>query len=357
MRTFIGALILTAVLAAAAPAQFNVPVLPPGGQITSVPTTFAQSPYNVPYSAVRPVYSYGGAALPNYGGIYVQDPIGGYYNGISSLVGAYGQYGKDYQRARLLSEDVERSKMTTRRLLIEQQRWEQSLIPTSEDVRVYKMERDRRRALNDPPLSEIISGDALNIVLQTVQNAQGKGGYGPMVPLDKDLVDRLNLTATPGGNIALFKDGGKLRWPFVLRDTPFDSDRERVQDLVYKAVKETQADNLSPATLRELKGAVGVIDATLEKMGPEMSIPDSIQARRFVDEVRDGVKALEQPNAADYLNKKWKPESRSVGDLVAYMTRTGLRFAPALQGEEGPYRALHQALVSYSLGALQSMRK
>jgi hypothetical protein len=106
-----------------------------------------------------------------------------------------------------------------------------------------------------------------------------------------------------------------------------------------------------------LKGAIGNIDSKLEKMAPEMSIPDSIQARRYVDEVKDAVRALEQPNASKYLGGAGKPQSRSIGDLIAYMTKSGLRFAPALQGEEGPYRALHQGMVSYSLGAMQSMRR
>jgi hypothetical protein len=359
MRNLIQALLLMAALASSASAQFIPPALPPGGQITSVPSTAVQSPYpSVPYSGVRPVYTSAPGGFPGYyGGTYIENPISGYYNGVANVIGASGQYNKDYQQARLMNQDVERSKLATRRQLIEQMQWEQSLQPKAEDVRRYKMEQDLRRAINDPPLTEIISGDALNILLSNIQKVQAGGGYGPLVPLDQDVLNHINLTTTPGANIALFKDGGKLRWPFVLRDTPWDKDREKVQDLVYKALKETQGDELSPATLRELKATIGNIDSSLDQKAPEMSIPDSIQARRYVDELKDAVRALENPNASKTLNNTMKPQGRSVGDLLSYMTRTGLRFAPALQGEEGQYRALHQGMVSYSLGAMQSVRR
>jgi hypothetical protein len=181
---------------------------------------------------------------------------------------------------------------------------------------------------------------------------------GPQIGVDEDLLRHINVTsAKGGGNIALFKNGGKLKWPFVLRDTPFDANRTQMQDLVNQALKEVQSDELTPATVRGMRNTLAAFDKTLETKAPEMSIGDSIQARRYVDELKASVKALEHPNANNYLNKKWTPQGRSVGDLVMYMTRNGLRFAPALQGEEGPYRAMHQGLVSYSLGAMQAMKR
>jgi hypothetical protein len=347
---------LLAAVPGLARAQFNTPKLPQGGSVTSVPTTPAQQ-YTAPnYGGVRPAYVnpgyyYGG------GPVVVQDPISGYYNGVANVTAAMGQYGIDYQQSRLMQEDIERSKIQTRKQLIEQKMWEESIKPKSEDIRMQKMELDLRRALNAPPLSDIISGSALNILLQNIQDVQAKGGYGPVIPLDQETLDHLNLSATPDANIALFKNGGKLKWPFVLRDTPFDANRTQMQDLVNRALKEVQDDELTPATVRGMKNTLAAFDKDLDKMAPEMSIADSIQARRYVDELKSSVKALEHPNANNYLTKKWSPQGRSVGDLVAYMTKNGLRYAPALQGEEGPYRAMHQGLVGYTMGAMQSVRR
>ena len=38
-------------------------------------------------------------------------------------------------------------------------------------------------------------------------------------------------------------------------------------------------------------------------------------------------------------------------DLLDYMTKNGLQFAPAVAGEEAAYVALHRALAAYSAGA------
>jgi hypothetical protein len=42
-----------------------------------------------------------------------------------------------------------------------------------------------------------------------------------------------------------------------------------------------------------------------------------------------------------------------VGELVQQMTREGLRFAPAVSGDEPYYTSLHRALVDYDMGMAQ----
>src|SRR5437667_12258827 len=101
MRTVLATLTL-ALGASIAPAQFGAPAPPPGGGFPAVPTTPAQSPYHTPYAGVRPVYPPAGLPAPGYGGVYVEGPVGGYFNGVANVVGAYGQYSKDYPQSRLL---------------------------------------------------------------------------------------------------------------------------------------------------------------------------------------------------------------------------------------------------------------
>jgi len=356
MRTVLATL---AVLLGASPssAQFNG-APPPGGAIPNVPTTPAQSPYHTPYSGVRPTYG-GTAVVPGYGPTVIQNPGVGYFNGVANVVGAYGQYSMDYQQGRLLNQDVERSKLTTRKAFIEQQMWEQSLQPTADDVRRKNMELELSRAMNSPPIGEIVSGVSLNSLLTNIQSMQSKGGYGPTVPLSQETLDRINLTPTAGSNVSMFKDGGKLKFPFALRDTPFDGERAQIQDLVYKAVKETQNDELSPATLRSLKSVTSALDSKVDAMArsTELNIPDVIQAQRFINDLKATTAALQSGNATAGLNRKWQAQGRSAGDLVQFMTSNGLRFAPAQQGEEGAYRTLYQSLVSYNYGTMQAMRR
>lgn len=344
------------VCGSAVQAQFYAPHLPPSGRINSVTTNPAQLIYNTPYRGIQPAYSSYGY-YPSNGIVYLEDPISGYFNGIANLTSAYGQYGIDYQQARLLGQDVERSKIATRRAFIEQQMWEQSLQPKAEDVRRYQMETELRRALNDPPLTDIISGSSLNTLLQNIINLQNRGGLGPNIPLDTELLRSINLIGAPGSSVALFKDEGKLRFPFVLRDTAFDKQRQDVQDLVSKAVRESQVEELSASTYKSLQTAVANLEATVTKEGPNLSLTEAIEASRFLDELRDGVNALRHPDASKQLTKKIAAQGKSVGDLVQHMKTNGLRFAPSQSGEESAYRSMQQSLVAYNLGIMQTVRK
>lgn len=353
------ALLLSATLSSAqfAPPQPPPQNQPPQGRLMNVPTTSAQSPYVVPSSGSRPVFGSGGAGF-GYGGVFIENPYSGFLNGTANLVSAYGQYAQDFQQSRLIGQDVERSKINTRRAFMEQQMWEQSLQPTAEDIRRQELERTLRRSTNDPPLSEIISGLALNSLLANIQGLQAKGAYGPMVPVDESWLPRINLSSTPGQNIAMFRDGGKLRFPFALRDTPFDSEREQIQDLVYKAVKETSNDELTPATLRALQGATNTLSNKIDQAGREsMALNDLIQSQRFISDLRAATNALQSSTASSALNRKFAAQGRSVGDLVSFMTKNGLRFAPASQGDEGVYRALHQAMLSYNFGTMSASQR
>jgi hypothetical protein len=244
-------------------------------------------------------------------------------------------------------------------MFLEQRRYEQSLIPTAEDLRRQRQILDLRRALNDPPLTEILNGDALNTLLKNVQELQSRAGWsgvGPTVLLDREQLDRVHVTGGGGGSVAAF-GGGKLKWPYALRGEAFDPEREKVQELVSEAVRQATDDALKPATVRELKAALARMSTALDKAAPDLELTQIIAGRRYLDELADGVRALQDPNVGNYLSKKWSAKGRDVGELVQNMTRQGLRFAPAVRGDEGAYRSLHQALVAYNVNLNQQLAR
>ena len=62
----------------------------------------------------------------------------------------------------------------------------------------------------------------------------------------------------------------------------------------------------------------------------------------------DAVTVLRQPDAGDYLpGGKNAVRAGSVQDLVKSMAERGLRFAPAVTGDEKAYGALHRGLAAY----------
>jgi hypothetical protein len=60
---------------------------------------------------------------------------------------------------------------------------------------------------------------------------------------------------------------------------------------------------------------------------------------------------LRQPDAAGYFSPTYSPKVKTVQELVRYMTKNDLRFAPATTGDEAAYLVFYRALASYDVSA------
>ncbi len=63
------------------------------------------------------------------------------------------------------------------------------------------------------------------------------------------------------------------------------------------------------------------------------------------------MKLLEEHHAGDYFSGKFSAQGKTVADLVQYMTKNGLKFAPAVAGDETAYEGLHKASAVYDVAA------
>jgi hypothetical protein len=109
-----------------------------------------------PYAAYRPVY------LAPWAG-YFSDPYG--LHGAADVIRAQGQLMKDQQDAYLKREQVRQARIDTHRKQLEQWLWERDHLPTVEDERERFREEQHRRALHDPPPTEIWTAISLNELL------------------------------------------------------------------------------------------------------------------------------------------------------------------------------------------------
>jgi hypothetical protein len=117
-------------------AVFGTPVALPGfGTVAALNGV----PISTAYAGLPSYYGLGSGS-PYLGGFTpgsypqsysIEDPTGAYYRGIAALITASGQFAQDYQKSRLLNQEVERSKILTRRQLIEEMRAMQSLRPSA----------------------------------------------------------------------------------------------------------------------------------------------------------------------------------------------------------------------------------
>jgi hypothetical protein len=316
------------------------------GRPTAPPASYAPPTVNV--------QNYPPGYAP-YAGLPYQNYYGGALTGAANAINAQGEFQKQYQESRLMGQEVERSKIDTKRAQQEQWLWERNNLPTLEDNRRRDQYEQLRRSINDPPPAEIWDGSALNKLLTAIQQAKSPDSPGPTVPLDPNLMSVVSLTAgTSGSNVGLIKNGAKLRWPYGLQDDAFDAHRKDMERLVRTAFDEVQNGDVEAKVLREMYVNLDQMDDELKSKIEDMTPTQNVQAKRYLRELRSTVQALEQPDAHEYFASQGKGPIRSVGDLVQSMTGKGQKFAPALTGAEPAYTALHSAMVAYYNGLTQT---
>ena len=100
-------------------------------------------------------------------------------------------------------------------------------------------------------------------------------------------------------------------------------------------------------TLRELGDAQTRLSRQLKDNVANMSVNDYIEAKRFLNDLDADLKALRDPNIANYATRRWSARGRDVAELVVNLTSQGLFFAPAAVADQPAYTSLHNAMIAY----------
>jgi hypothetical protein len=282
------------------------------------------------------------------------DPVGSFTSGVADIIGAQGQFGIDYQQAEAMREQNKQAKIVTRRKNFEEWQYERANTPTLEDERERARAEEVRRSRNDPPLTEIWSGKALNDLLTPILKLNPPSeSNAPYVPLDPDLVRHINLTSgTTFNNLGVLKDNGKLDWPLALTDDQFEENRKKLEALGPQAFKEAYDGKVQPKTIRDLRGNVEEMTDLLKKNVGKISTNDYLPARRYLTELDSSIRTLQDPDVGKYATGKWTAHGDSIYALTADISRQGLRFGPAVDGDQAAYVSVHRGMVRY-LSALQ----
>ena len=306
-----------------------------------------------------PVISTGYFAPGPFGYGYGWDPVGGFTQGVASIVSSQGQFMIDAEQSRLVREQVKQARIDTRRRNFDEWLYEREHTPTLEDERERSRLEQLRRSRNDPPITEILSGTALNNLLNSILTMNPPSeSEAPVVPLAPDVVKGINLSSgATTGSLGVLRDGGRLRWPLALQDEPFDELRATIDQLSRQSFQQAQGGEVDAKTLRELSKALEEITEKLQNNVGKISSNDYIPARRYLRELSSSLRTLQDANVANYATGKWAAHGDTVFALVSDMNRQGLRFAPAADGDTAAYMALHRALVAYEAGLHQIARR
>lgn len=324
-----------------AAAQFYYNRGAPVGRITS----------NYGYGVPGGYYNPWGWGNSGWGG---GDPYGGYLSGAANVINAQGQYLKDTQQAYLTKEQVRGAMIDNRRKMYDEWIYERSNTPTLNETRYRDQQEELRRSLSNPPETEIWSGYALNNMLANAQQMHARGINGPNVPLDSRTLRDINVTVKDLGNVGLLKDAGKLKWPVALRTlTPRSESqqlRETVDNLMVEGKKQAMSGEVDGDLLQQLDKSINTLRGLLKDAVANTSFSDYTASKRYLTDLDQAVKVLKQPDVEKYVGGHYAAKGDSVGELVSYMTQTGLKFSPSTSGEEASYSSLYQSLLRYSLG-------
>ncbi|MCS6851528.1 MAG: hypothetical protein NZ700_10225 [Gemmataceae bacterium] len=310
------------------------------------------NPFNVTaqMSSSMPSYGYGGGYFG--WGNFSMDPygFGGYLGGGASVISAQGQFLINNQQARLIDQAVQRAKLENRRRVFDQWLYERANTPTYEDERERTQALERRRARNDPPISEILSSKSLNDLLASIQQMHARRIEGQDVPLDEELMRHVNVTAARNGsNFGLLKNEARLNWPLALRDESMADVRIDIDSLLQEAYRQAKGGRVDPGVLRGLSEALRKMNDLLRKNVRELSPSAYMEAKRFLGDLESAYKVLQQPDVGNFFNGRYSAQGRTVKELVQYMTKNGLIFAPAVPGDEAAYVALQRAMAEYDI--------
>jgi len=294
-----------------------------------------------------PPYSYGGYGA--YGGY--QDPLGSALQGTAALTSAAGQFQKNLQEARISRETSRQMSLDTTRRRIELERWYESTRPTAQQLRDREAAQALESARKDAPEADVNSGRALNVLLNSIQK-NGQLNLGPNVPLDEDTLKNVNIAgASAVGNVGMLKDVTKISWPEALQDSAYDDARKRVnQNLALAVTTLKDGDPVPDNALRDLRAGYKTMSDKLNDDTNELSAAQYIEARRFLNQLNQAIRALGDKNVVKYFNKQWTPKGENVAELVAHMSKEGLNFAAATPGDQAAYKALYLAMRQFEAG-------
>ncbi len=288
------------------------------------------------------------------GGNAYYNPLGGpggFMYGTASVINATGNLWVNEQQARVVQQQAEQARLDTKKKAFDETMYERANTPTYTEDATYKKNLLLNRILNTPTPAEIARGDTLNMMLPVIKDLSAKGATGPPIQLDPDLLRQINVSSgVLSSNFGILKDGGKVDWPLPVRGPK----QEKLAALLPEVVAKTASGNLDLALYQEaVKETTGLQDDLRKRFyKEEIDGGTYLIGKRFLDSLAQSVKGLQEPGAQRALNGSYAARGNNVPELVNNMISKGLKFAPAIPGDEPAYNALNDAFTTYTTTAM-----
>jgi hypothetical protein len=215
---------------------------------------------------------------------------------------------------------------------------------------------DEASPAKNPSAGEIWSAKPQNDLLRRILKHKLNKARSPT--MSPETLKHINLTDSAAhGNVGLLKDGGKLKWPEALAQPAFDKVRARLAKNLRIAVDELKHnDPLGSSRIKDMKADLKELNKVLTDNLADLPVTRYIEAKRYLNQLSEAIRALSDKSAIKHFNGTWAPRGKNIAELVSWMSKQGLIFAPAVPGDEATYNSLYIALRDYE-AALRSADK
>jgi hypothetical protein len=225
-------------------------------------------------------------------------------------------------------------------------RWNQYVyLSQQEGTREYYARRDAnlardknaynaflKRMQDDPTGADIDSGDALNAALDQLSDPRIHTSALRMADTQipaRTIREIPFRNAAEGVSFSLAQLKASTKWPAVLLDPRFASERADFETAVEEARKDSIDDGqVTPATIEKVRDVANRLQSKLAAM-PLEDRAENREAQNFVKTVMALTRMLERPDIEKVLEELKKIDRTSVGNLLAFMHTFNLRFGPA----------------------------
>lgn len=290
---------------------------------------------------------WGGGFMPNSMG------YGFALQGMADYTRASGQYWNDIEQARMSREKVRQEEFDTQRARLQYEMDYEKLRPTGAKMRDKARIDDLDWARNDPPNTQIWSGETFNILMRSITTSSNPT-RGPNLALEPNMINGLNLRdRSARGNLSLTKDD-KFEWPDALMERPFDDLRGDFDKKYATAMKSVRyGERPDRGLIKELRADLDRMDEKLVQMVGDYSPTEFIDARRKIRTLTDALRAMGNALTVKASATDWRRNVHTVAGLVDYMMKNGLEFGPAVTPSDfSAYSASYFPLRNYERGLI-----
>ena len=206
--------------------------------------------------------------------------------------------------------------------------------------------RDRLR--NNPERADIYRGDAMNVVLDEINDPRvyAKALQSGQVKIGGEMIRNIPFqyaSAAITVSIHQLVNGGP---PKALMAPQFAADRETIKALGQEIRKQIEDDkNPDKATIGKLLAAINQAEAKAGKLLPRNS-KDRVEADKYLKALHGLVAMLDTPAIDLLLASVEKRPDATLGELLGFMNAFNLRFGPATTPKQKEvYDSLYPKLV------------